>query len=282
MKIREITKDSLKYPFSDWKKFLILGIIFVIIPILKYFGENVDLLVLFIGIAFVVGLLVNGYFFRIIKSTLDGKFELPEFNNWINMGVDGVKVYIVYIVYLIPVILLLIDFFLSSNGQITTYGIKMSAFDFIPAFNSVIWQGIEGFLSLMFFIGISFPQGHIEAVFGTILYPLGILYPLVVAPILLVAIVNMELDEGDLKSAFRIREIIEEISIIGWGSLIRWYILTGIIYMILMTISIILIYLFDLINHFLGVLVVALILYPYFSIFLARSVALFYMPEEDD
>ena len=278
MNVRGIIKDSLKYPFSDWKKILILGIILVvndIVNISMNFGENVYLLILLMGIAFVVGFLVNGYIYRIIKSSLDGKVELPEFKNWVDMGVEGAKVYIVYIVYIIPTILLIIYFlmiYLSSHG--TTFNFGISAFDFIPAFNSVFWSGIGYFISLNSLFGIA-SSGHFYA-------PIGILYLIIITPILLVAIANMAFYEGDLKSAFKIREIIEEVSLIGWGNLIKWYILTGIILIIFTIITTIVFYLFNFINHLLGVIISALIIYPYFSIFLARSVALFYMPDEED
>ena len=279
MNVRGIIKDSLKYPFSDWKKILILGIILIVTDIVNIsmnFGENVYLLILLMGIAFVVGFLVNGYIYRIIKSSLDGKVELPEFNNWVDMGVEGAKVYIVYIVYIIPTILLIIYFlmiYLSSYGAI--FNLEISTFDFIPAFNSVFWSGIGNFISLNSLFGIA-SSGHFYA-------PIGILYLIIITPILLVAIANMAFYEGDLKSAFKVREIIEEISLIGWGNLIKWYILTGIIFIIFTNITFIVIYLFNMINlHLLGVIISALIIYPYFSIFLARSVALFYMPDEED
>lgn len=276
MKIREITKDALKYPFSDWKKFLILGIILVIINIgyiLMDFGGNIELWVLSIVISFIVGFLVNGYIFRIIKSSLDGKVELPEFNKWVNMGVEGAKVYIVYIVYLIPIILLIIYIILSSYGAILNFNhnFGFDVFDYLePAYNSLFWLGIDSFLGL-----IEFASGHFYAF-------IGFLYIFIVTPILLVAIANMVSDEGDLKSAFKIREIIGEISAIGWRNLIKWYILTLIILGILWIITMFIFRLSNFSNPLLGVIIDTLIMYSYISIFLARSIALFYKPDEED
>jgi hypothetical protein len=273
MEIKKIVIDSLKYPFSNWKKMLILGIILVITDtanISLNFGKNVDLLVILIGIAFVAGLLVNGYIFRTIKSSLDGKIELPEFNNWADMSLKGAKVYIVSIVYLIPVILSII--YLSSLA--TYFGIN--AIEFIPAFHSVFWQGIGNFFDL---IGL----------FGMVIYqPAGIifietLYLIIITPILLVAIASMAFDNGDLKSAFEIRDIIEEISIIGWGNLIKWYILTGIIFIIFMNVTFIEVSLFNMIKlHLLGEIINSLIICSYLSIFLSHSMALFYKPILED
>lgn len=280
MKVRGIIKDSLKYPLSDWKKFLILGLIFIIIYILNisaHYGKNVYLLVLLLGIAFVVGLFVNGYIFRIINSTFDGKVELPEFNNWHDMGVEGVKVYLVYIVYLIPVSLIIIDFILLFSGKTLNFGI--SVFDVIPEPNSVLWMGINSFISSINTIGTFYPtEQAYQPIFG-ILCPIGILYTIIITPILLMAIANMVLDEGDLKSAYKIREIFEEISIIGWGNLIKWYILTGIIFMILMSVELIIFLIFQSISPKIIGIISALFLFPYFSLFLARSIGLFYLPE---
>ncbi|UTB31836.1 MAG: DUF4013 domain-containing protein [Methanobacterium sp. ERen5] len=279
MKVRVIIKDSLKYPLSDYKKFLILGLIFIIIYILNFSAhheKNVYLLVLLIGIAFVVGFFVNGYIFRIINSTFDGKDELPEFNNWQDMGVDGVKVYLAYIVYLIPVLLIIIDFILLFGGKTLNFGYNV--FDFIPEPSSVLWQGINSFINSVFTIEIaSRPEHTYQPLFG-ILCPIGLLYAIIITPIALMAIANMVLDEGDLKSAYKIHEIFEEISVIGWGNLIKWYILTGIIYIIIMSI-ISFIFLLQPINPIIIKILSILLIGPYFSMFLARSIALFYIPE---
>ena len=282
MRVREIIKDSLKYPFTDWKKFLILGIIFLIIEIIyisRNYGEkNVELLVLLTGIAFLVGIFVNGYIFRIINSSFDDKAELPVFDNWVVMGLEGAKVYIVHIVYLIPTLLLLIYLILSTYGSMSYFGVN--AFDLISAFNSVVWQGNSNFLGLIIFLGNT-AAGGVVAHLG-IIYPLGILYTIIITPILLVAIANMVYDDGYLKSAFEIRVIVEEISIIGWGNLIKWYVAIGIIFTIFAIISTIAVYISSLINQIFIEIIIALILFPYFTIFLARSLALFYLPDEED
>ena len=110
MDISGIIGDALSYPFSDWKKILILGIIIVIssIPFRALGLTNYNFILLFVGIGFLAGLFVNGYLFRIIKSSLDGNFKLPEFNEWIDMFIDGIKVFLVFLVYLIlpPMVIL--------------------------------------------------------------------------------------------------------------------------------------------------------------------------------
>ncbi len=282
MKVTEIIQDSLKYPLQDWKKFLILGIIFIILNIAyisRSLGEeNVDLLAIFVGIAFVVGFLVNGYIFRIIKSSFDGKVELPKFDNWIDIGLEGAKVYIVYMIYLIPTILLSIVLISSSYNVMLSSG--LSTIDLIASFNSVLWQGTLIFISIIILFGTTVAVDVIIRL--GILYPIGILYSIIITPIFLVAIANMGYDEGDLKSAFKIREILGEISIIGWGNLIKWYIIMGIIFIAFWIISNIVLYFFSLINPIIGGILLALTIYPYLTIFLARSMALFYLPDEEE
>jgi hypothetical protein len=88
MDIGEIVSDSIKYPTSNWGKVLILGVImiasFLIVPVF----------------------LLIGYLFRIIKATLAGLDELPEFDEVGEMFIDGLKVFVVGIVYSIPVIII--------------------------------------------------------------------------------------------------------------------------------------------------------------------------------
>jgi hypothetical protein len=63
MDIGEIVSDSIKYPTSNWGKVLILGVIMIA----SFLIVSVFLLI--------------GYIFRIIKATLAGLDELPEFND---------------------------------------------------------------------------------------------------------------------------------------------------------------------------------------------------------
>ena len=62
MDIGEIISDSIKYPSSNWGKVLILGVIMIA------------------SILIVPVFLLIGYLFRIIKATLAGLDELPDFH----------------------------------------------------------------------------------------------------------------------------------------------------------------------------------------------------------
>jgi hypothetical protein len=130
---------------------------------------------------------------------------------------------------------------------------------------------------------------------GVILSYLGILYTILVIPIILIAVANMA-HKGELKSGFKIRELYEKISLIGWKNLIKWYITTGVIFLVLFMMVILaynLFYLFylnylsineplNLIPTIYGFIIPTLIISPYTYIFISRSVALFYMPDEEE
>ncbi|HOK72223.1 MAG TPA: DUF4013 domain-containing protein [Methanothermobacter sp.] len=101
MNVGEIVGEALDYPGSNLKKVLTLGILiiisFLIIPIF----------------------LVYGYILRVIKATVAGFDELPDFDEWGDMLIDGLKVFVVAIVYMIiPVIILIASYFLAMSNPI--------------------------------------------------------------------------------------------------------------------------------------------------------------------
>jgi hypothetical protein len=111
MDIGDIVSDAIKYPLSDWTKILMLGIILVIASISSIVGaftQNGTLISVLGLIGFIVGLFGYGYLFRIIKASLAGISELPEFDEWPDMFIDGIKVVIVGFIYALPAILIIL------------------------------------------------------------------------------------------------------------------------------------------------------------------------------
>lgn len=83
MSIGTIISDSLKYPFSNIK---------------RAFG----LLLLFLGsILIIPAFLALGYNLRIIENTINGSNELPPFDEWGNMFIDGLRFFAVTLIFLI-------------------------------------------------------------------------------------------------------------------------------------------------------------------------------------
>ncbi|MBP2046055.1 DUF4013 domain-containing protein [Methanobacterium aggregans] len=272
MDVTAIIKDSLRYPLSDWKKILILGIIIVISDLLSVFQSlgvtNKDLIPFLVVVGFLIGLLVNGYLFRILRSSLDGHNELPKFNKWISMFYDGFKVFTTFIAYLIvpPVVILFL--LISLMGiDFTFFTPIWGTLGINPLYlvTSEIFPGIVNFLAISYDI---FAE----------LSLLVLLFVFTITPIFLMAIANMAY-EGEFSAAFRLHEILDEIGCIGWGNLIKWYLATGILFLILFIIGNIIGYLFDFLNPILVSVSLLLTLIPYSYMYYARAVALFYMPD---
>lgn len=116
MKLSEILSDSFRYPVSNPKRSLTLGIL------------------LFFSTLVIPAILSSGYMLRIIKHSFEGSDELPPFNEWLNMFVDGLKVIIVNIIYtVIPaiitsIIVVSIVIGMFVNAQTTDYNTFMSTF----------------------------------------------------------------------------------------------------------------------------------------------------------
>lgn len=235
MDIGEIISDAIKYPASDWKKLIILGVFyllgFLIIP-------------LFFAI---------GYVFRALKATIAGFDELPEFDEWGGMFVDGLKVFVVSLVYLIiPLIIIGVGVFtsleklLSSPGAFTPYG------------NVIVTD-----LTLL------------QAGLGIII--IGIIVAIIFGLLLTIAIAHMAANDR-FKAAFRFREILDVISEIGWGKYILWYIIVAIIVWI---ISFILNFIITLgyigLNIATGPLLAYIIANLLYAIFIRSYLSLFYL-----
>ena len=250
MDIGDLVSDALKYPLSDWTKILMLGIILVIAGIANisrtFIADNTLISVLGI-IGLIVGLLGYGYFFRIIKSSLAGISELPSFDDLVTMFIDGIKVAIVGLIYAIPAIILILIFAASII-------ISLISNPSAVAVGALIGAGI-----------------------GIIL---AMLYMLVITPIIAMAVAHMAHNDGEFGAAFRFSEILDKIGNIGWGDIIVWYIVTGIIYIILAAIGGFITSLFGLIHPVVTLVLMSLIVTPYLQMYVARSVALVYSSQE--
>jgi hypothetical protein len=232
MDIGDIVSDSMRYPTSDWTKVVTLGVLilisFLIIPLF----------------------LAMGYTFRVIKASLVGIEELPSFDEWGEMLVDGIKVCVVYLVYSLPAIIIgvfsLISMWYSlvSMAQIT----QLSGTTLTPEMVFSIFGGtaIAGFI-------------------------IAGLYSLVIYPIMAVAIGNMAYYDGEIGAAFKFSQIIETISQIGWVDLIIWYVVV-----ILVGFAVIFIGSIIGIIPILGWIILIFLVYPYMYLFYARAVAWLY------
>jgi Protein of unknown function (DUF4013) len=279
MNVTELIKDSLKYPISDWKKIIVLGIIIVIgglSSLLNLLGvTNYVIILIFFVIGLISGLMANGYLFKIIKTSLENENKLPEFNDWKNLLIDGVKVFLTFIVYLILPPFVIFTIILLLTGGLSSLGLDISALvgslgtNPLSFFATGVLSGIENLFILAFNI------------LNQLVIVLLIEF-LIILPLFLVAIANMAY-EREFSAAFRLREIIEIIEDIGWANLIKWYITTGVIFLLIFSLGTLISFLFSItsgsVSFYIISLLLALILLPYSQIYYVRAVALFYKPE---
>ena len=224
MDIGEIISDSIKYPSSNWGKVLILGVImiasFLIVPVF----------------------LLIGYLFRIIKATLAGLDELPEFDEVGEMFVDGLKVFVVGIVYSIPVIIIgLILTALTGNSSSASLSLNPT----------MIWAFV-------------------------LVYIVYIIVWLIVGLVEVIAIANMAYYDGDLGAAFSFSEILDRIAKIGWGKYIITYIVIAIVGFIGFLIGLLTLFIL------VGFILLPLVIAPFIYMFGARAIALLFTDSIDE
>ena len=227
MEIGEIISNAVKYPSYDWKKVIILGILFILSFII-------------VGIFFVFG-----YYLRIVKSTIAGIDELPEFDDWGNMFIDGLKVLVVNFIYLlIPGIIIFVGVFTSIAS--------------LAATNTSIYTAPASFFALIGITGI-----------------IGIILALIFALFAHIAIANMALYD-EIGAAFRFNEILDKIKMIGWGKYIIWYIfmlITGFVIGLIASILNII--------PLIGTIIALLVIYPYFVMFYSKSLGLIFVSSDE-
>lgn len=255
MNIKEIVVDSVKYPFLDWKKILILGLIVVIyVPLdMSPFNLRNGFTDQFLVIALLINFFITGYFFKIIQYSLKNIEELPKFRKWVNLFKNGFKVTCVGLIYSMPASLPLI---ILNSSLLNFYSYK-------PDFIIIIMDAIgRAYL-------------HLDSIWVLIWFFVYILYLLILFPISMMAIANMANNDGKLRHAFEFKVICDKIKNIGWIKFYSWYLVMGVIdlliFLIGISIGIISIYTFPFKK-----LIDSLILTPYIYIFFSRSIALIY------
>jgi hypothetical protein len=263
MNIGEIVEDALRYPLSDWKKVLIYGFIGLFTTTAVFRGffalnglTNPGLILLVAIFELLVSIYFTGYFLKIIKLSLSGTKNLPQFNAVNEKLSDGVKVFIVAIVYMIPIVLTIAVFALMSSS----------------ALHIIINQAINNGFNLQNIITILMNLGIGIGIF------LAILYMIIVLPLFIVSLVHMADKNDNLVSAFRLGEIFNKIGSIGWINLILWYLSSGLIFIaILIILGTFILTIFNFIHNIdIGGLLISVVLIPYLYMYFARSSALFY------
>ncbi|MFA0834004.1 MAG: DUF4013 domain-containing protein [Methanobacterium formicicum] len=151
VKLKSIIKDSIFYSVSDWRNFLVLGLILFLTdhiiglddfsPLWGLFGFLIIIILLFLSFMEV------GYGFRIVEETVQGSTRPPSFHHPLNLFTHGIKESVILIVYFIlPVILFIfgfaeiVDMTNLDFGPLNTYLTIIIALFFFLCFN-ITMQG---------------------------------------------------------------------------------------------------------------------------------------------
>lgn len=221
MNIGENISDSLQYPIKDWVKIIILGII-MIIPIVNFIGL--------------------GYYLRIIKSTLAGLDEIPDFDDVGELFIDGIKYIIVGIIYaIVPLIFYALAFVFAGPTTVTSY--TTTGISYMPAFTGI---------SVVFFV-------------------IAAIIAIIISIFAYMGIANMAYYDVEVGAALRYREIMGRIAAIGWGNYIIWWI---VLMLTLAVAGVIIAIVGGILLFILIGFLVFLFGYAYLLMFQARSVAL--------
>lgn len=234
MELRSILTDAVKYPGEDWMKVILLGFLSLISFIGIIPGTN-----LFSIIFLVLLPLPLGYLFKVIKFSFQGFDVLPNFNNLKSMYIDGVKLTLTLIIYGLPLVVA----FLISNFQVIFY-LEITNFSILYLVSLILESWTQ--------LGILILIGFIEYI----------------------GVANMALYDGKISAAFRFREIIRRISMIGFRNYLFSYVIILVLGGIVFSIS-----LFGL-SNLIGIMVIPLLVAPYFLLLNARFLALIFASSE--
>ena len=194
----------------------------------------------------IVNFIGMGYFLRALKSNLAGISELPNFDDVGELFIEGLKIFIVGIIYTIPV-------WIIAAGLGAGQNVVMSA----------------GMLS---------GAALYALILGYIIY---VILVIIIGFIETIAVANLAYNDGEFGAAFRLSEILDHISQIGWADYIIWYIIMVFLVSLIIGIAVA-------ITFVLAITIIGLILIPvlfilvlsYISLFYARSLSLLFMSQE--
>ena len=220
--ITDVVKEGLKYPFNDGEKVLILGMIFLVSSLVSFAMEflvfdnmrilanmapvdtvqaavsalppsNMALIVLSWIVTLVLMLFASGYIYDVIKYSIEGKSELPDFNDIKGLLLKGVRTFIVGLAYsILPMILFFLGLMLTVNESV---GASVNAIGGIVLLIAIIFAIFASLMEVM-------------------------------------ALCNM-VDKDELSAAFRFKEILGLIKNLGWGRFIGILLFTVIAIMII-------------------------------------------------
>lgn len=257
MGITESIKYGFSYATSDYQKLLIFGIICILASLSSVvigFGiKNNESLFAVTGIiAFIFSIVVGGYRLSVLKKNIEGESDLPDLNIKDNF-IDGIKLIVLEIVYyLIPAIITILIAVITVGASIASLGGE--------TLNST---ANETALLNPAFLGTFLTGFAIVIIVGIILFIIFAFFEFMGASRLA--------KTGSLSEGLSFKQSYADAKSIGFGPLLGWIILVGIIIFIITLIG----SLITLIPY-VGALITALIITPFIAIFTSASLGNLY------
>lgn len=197
MGLTDIISDAITYPFSDIKKFLIVGVLFLLAGLYSLFPPlGIDSFVLSaiaVIVAIVFTIMLSGYSVQVIKKGIQHSSEIPDIDPAANF-IDGIKAFIIELVYyIIPIIIAIV----------------------LGAFTGLVGAGLNH-------AGAGIGVGTLLSVIVFIIF----------AILEIVAIARFA-DTGDMSAAFNFGAVFEDAKRIGFLNIILFLIIAIIIALVL-------------------------------------------------
>ena len=264
MNLREIIMDAIKYPISDTRKFLIFCILIILMSlstILPSYGFNNSTLSIILSlVTLIVSFVVLGYSVEVIKGGTEGDDTLPEFD-YVKQFVMGIKALILDIIYfIIPLVIVII---------------VASASGLFSSFTNIVYASIDAMANdanNLTMIMAAIPKTTMNT------FTNALTVTLIVAIILFIIFSLMSFTAmvrfaktGSGTEGLRFREILRDMSNVGFGKIIVTLI---VIYIVAIALSLV-VGLIGLIPY-IGVFISMFVGVPFIILFLYRAIGLLY------
>lgn len=260
MKSFSIIKDALTYPFKNWKKMLLLGVLIFFTALVSISPEligngNVILGLITLILGFVISFLIAGYHVSMISYTIYGYDEAPPFV-WVKNFKDGVEYVILnFMYYIVPItIIAIVSYVTGFFSNILQLGSFIAQNTMVILNTKLLPE--ELIANTMSTLGLT----SVVTIIVTILF-LSMFY---------IGLARFA-DKDNIIKGMDIGSIINTIDEIGMNLYIAWFIEVLIIVILLLTLN------FYIISFpLIGGLLTVLIIEPYIIMFMARSIGLIY------
>lgn len=269
MGISDLFNDALKYPLKNYKFLLVVGVMVILAGLSSIYSAwggqpNSALSGIFGIIALIAGFIIGGYELSIVRETVNGSDDVPGFS-WKSDFIMGIKYVILNIIYfIIPLIIVLIvawatglfDSAINIASSIDANAVANSTTNDM-AFNMIVANAPTGAVE-------SFTTSAIISSIVAII--LGILFEF----FFLAGQCRLAVT-GSLAEGLKINKAAGDISEIGWGTFIAWFIIFIIIALILSAVTAILFAI-----PYVGVIIAPLLVGSYIVMFSGRALGLIY------